>query len=163
MTDRSGFGLTVLTPEQQVAAILAQDARRVRRLTWLTVGLWVLTVLLTGLLIFGFQLMYQFASHTVSVYEYQRERIPVKEMTPEQLALARAISMNAQVTFAGRLLAAAVALLALSALGTMLLVHASRRATLRQIQVSLADISAQLADLRQRTATGPLPPGNGSA
>ena len=160
MTDRGGWGgLTVLTPEQQVAAILARDARRVRRLTWLTVGLWVLTVLLTGLLIAGFQLMYQFASHTESHYRYEREGLKVKEMTPEQLALARAISMNAQVTFAGRLLAAAVALLALSALGTMLLVHATRRATLRQIQVGLADISAQLADLRQRTSAGASPSG----
>jgi hypothetical protein len=160
MTDRGdGLGLTVLTPAQQIANILARDARRVRRLTWLTVGLWVLTVVLTALLIFGFQLMYQFASHTETHYRYERERVPVREMTPEQLALARAISMNAQVTFAGRLLAAAVALLALSALGTMLLVHATRRATLRQIQASLADISAQLADLRQRTSAGVSPPG----
>jgi hypothetical protein len=47
------------------------------------------------------------------------------------------------------LIAFSVAILALAAFGTVLLNHASRRATLRQINASLLEISEQLKHLRQ--------------
>jgi hypothetical protein len=62
------------------------------------------------------------------------------------------------VTMGAAILAATVGVLALACLGTVLLVFASRRATLRQIQASLADISAQLAELRARPVTAAPPP-----
>jgi len=149
--------IRVLTADEQVADILAADARRVRRLTWATVGLWVVTAVMNGLLIAIFYAMFQFAEHTDSYYRSQREKEPVavKDMTPEQLALARAVSMNAQVTGAAWFVTVAVALLSLSALGTVLLVHASRRATLRQVQASLAVIASQLSAIQRERGSVP--------
>lgn len=169
MTGRDGgFGLTVLTPEQQIAAVLTRDARRVRRLAWLTVGLWVMTALLIGLLIAGLFLpITSFARNVQSELKHELEGKAYKERTLEQRVLGRFLSIHGEHLRATSFLAAAVGLLALSALGTVILVHATRRATLRQIQVSLADISAQLADLRQRTADpasgGRQPPVSGSS
>jgi hypothetical protein len=153
--------IKVLTAEEQVANVLAADARRVRRLTWATVGLWVVTAVMIVLLIAIFQVMYQFAAHTDSYYRSQREKEPVawKDRTPEQIAIARAVMMNAQVTWAALLVTVAVALLSLSVLGNMLLVHVNRRATLRQIQTSLAAIASQLSEIQRQR--GSVPPTTG--
>jgi hypothetical protein len=79
---------------------------------------------------------------------------------PEDLKKMRGwtTSLGMAVTMGAAILAGTVGVLALACLGTVMLVFASRRATLRQIQVSLADISLQLAELRARPATAVPPP-----
>jgi hypothetical protein len=63
--------------------------------------------------------------------------------------LQRIVWLHLQVVQGGvKLLSACVAVVAFAALSTVLLVFASRRATLRQVNASLVEISEQLKQLR---------------
>ena len=63
--------------------------------------------------------------------------------------LQRIVWVHLQVVQGGvKLLAACVAVIAFAALSTVLLVFTSRRATLRQVNASLVEISEQLKQLR---------------
>jgi hypothetical protein len=164
MTGRDGgFGLTVLTPEQQVAATLARDARRVRLLTWATVLLWAAAVagVVWLLVVFKMQVIPRLEVTQAAGERVARQQDRKQAPDPEDVRKLQGwtTSLGMAATVGAAILAAIVGLLALACLGTVLLVFATRRTTLRQIQVSLADISAQLADLRQRTATGAPPSG----
>jgi hypothetical protein len=150
-------GISVLTPEQQIGAVLARDARRVRRLTWLTVGIWVVTATLSVLI---FSLMYgpitSFSFNVKGELEHELNGKKYTERTVAERVLGRFLFIHTQHVFATTLLASAVVLLALSALGTVILVHASRRATLRQISVSLQLISEQLRQIQAAQAKPPV-------
>lgn len=147
--------LKVLTADEQVANILAADARRVRRLTWATVGLWGLTVSLTGLLAFGFYVLHERGARTASTYWSERRQPELDSHEADRHALVGLVMDNMAMAVQGFFQAVAVCLLSLSALGTVLLVHASRRATLRQIQASLAAIAGQLAEVQRGRGTIP--------
>lgn len=158
--------LKVLTPEEQVARTLAQDARRVRWLSRLTVTTLLVAAMVCVALLIHYQMLYQSAANTDGVYRDQRNKSFVRGFdpqgnvfrhgepaTPEQDALVRALSMNSWVTFHLRITSLVGLVFAAAALATVMLIRASQRATLRQIQASLADISKQLAALQ--------PPGSG--
>ncbi len=148
----------MLTADEQVAVILAADARRVRRLTWATVAFWGLTVLAAGLAVGAFHKQLRHAVTEVN-------RHMAQEFDPnfdadirrhnDRVTLAFVLGQVQGLGDNGLHLSLSVGLLALSALGTILLVHASRRATLRQIRASLAAIAGQLADVQRGRGTMP--------
>ncbi len=147
--------LKVLTADEQVANILAADARRVRRLTWLTVGLWGLTAVLTGLVANGILQSERRLHDTATRYWAERNSPTSDPQTADRMALTQLINHSAFATHLTLAVVGAVSLFSLTALGTVLLVHAGRRATLRQIQASLAAIAGQLAELKRPAGTIP--------
>ena len=116
----------VLTAEEQVANVLAADARRVGRQGFLVGGVWLLSVLAA---------MGQVFLHV--------EAADRAGLSADQLA-ARVIVLGLTV---GLPAAAGPALL--------LLLWASRQASLRQIQASLAAIAGQLAEVQRGRGTMP--------
>ncbi|HZY85954.1 MAG TPA: hypothetical protein VFE78_14070 [Gemmataceae bacterium] len=125
---------------QQTWQVLERDRRRVRWLTGLTVAVWVLAMLLTlGVLVaFGF-LFPQYALMMHGVEQGKLTQAQGQEML-------RAYLMGLQKSLL--VLALAVAALTKAALLTVVLVFASRRATLRQLNASLIEIAEQLKRLR---------------
>jgi hypothetical protein len=153
--------VTVLTPEQQVAAVLARDTRRVRLLTGLTVLVWLYAAAVISFLGFYFTPALVPKEQEMLKTYWQKPAANPDPVDHDKLlrALSRATaSHSAAISWWATILAAGIGVLAVAGLGTVLLVFATRRATMRQIQASLADISAQLADLRQK-ATPPQPGG----
>jgi hypothetical protein len=132
---------------EQTWAILERDRRRVRRLTGLTVGAWLLaTVLILNVLVaFGFLFprvaKLRMDSEQGTVTQDQRERL----RDEHDLGLMKGTLV----------IAFSVAALSFAALCTVLLNWSSRRATLRQINASLLEISEQLKLLRSSIAQGP--------
>jgi hypothetical protein len=131
----------------QTWAVLERDRLRVRRLTALTVAVWVFA----GLLILGGLVSYGFIMPMQALLAQQAEE---GKATPAQREEAQRQVLVAFMK--GTLLIAfSVAVMAVAALTTVLLILASRRATLRQVNASLVEISEQLKQLRQALATPP--------
>jgi len=132
---------------QQTWNILARDRGRVRLLTVLTVCVWLLAALLIlgGLVGFGMIIPKQ-----VKLMQDLEEG----KLTPaERDSIQRTVLVGFQK---GTLMIAfSVAVMSLTAVFTLLLIFASRRATLRQVNASLVEISEQLKQLRP---TGNPPP-----
>jgi hypothetical protein len=131
---------------QQTWRIVQRDSRRVWWLTVLTVVLWAAALVMVLLMLIALALLMP---------------LQAKLNQPEQLArlspeMQKDAQLSAQITFqmitVG--ITASVGILSLAAISTVILVLASRRATLRQINASLLEISQQLAQLR------PAPPAN---
>jgi hypothetical protein len=124
---------------QQTWAVLERDRRRVRRLTALTAVLWcaAAAITLSGLVSFG--LTFPRQAHLV-------QQIDAGAVGPaEREAEQRAILVDFQK---GALLTAfSVAVMAWAALGTLALLVASRRATLRQLNAGLLEVGEQLRRL----------------
>ena len=131
--------------------VLARDQRRVRVLTWLTVGAWLIAAALVLSLLVGFGLILP-AMAKVRDDKLQNRITPAqREEMQNQLEIAFKMSTVA-ITFT-------VGALSLAGLCTFGLVVATRRATLRQVNANLVEITEQLKQLRQGLAR----PGNGSA
>jgi hypothetical protein len=142
-------GIPVLSAQEQVARALARDQRRVKWLTRATVLLWVMAVLVVGFLLYGYHSAMQPRIKKMmddlgisSAWSHG----PLE--TPEQKNMVLNLAFIQALTYGLALLAAAVGVLAVAMLGTVLLVHATRRATLRQINASLQAISDQLRQLQ---------------
>ena len=121
------------------SAVLARDRRRLRTLGGLILALW-----LAGAAGIGF-VLYNLA---IYVPEYMRLLMKIEEggVSMEQRQRIQENNLGGfQIGLS--ITACSVAILALAALGTFLLVLASRRATLRQVNASLALISEQLREL----------------
>jgi hypothetical protein len=129
---------------QLTSTILERDRRRVRRLTRLTFLIWLLAagMILIGLINYGLVMPRQ--------AQLLQEHAPGKPPAAGQNELLKAVLVPFEV--GTLLLAFSVALMAMAALFTFLLLLTSRQATLRQVSASLIDISEQLRQLR------PLPP-----
>jgi amino acid transporter len=131
--------------EQITARILARDRRRVLVVTALTVITWLIAfaLLIAVLVIFGFlfprqaQLMMDIEKGQLSA----QERIAIQATHFAAFAKAALLSVFA------------IAILAVASLGSLLLMFLMRRATLRQINASLREISEQLKRI------GPFAPG----
>ena len=131
--------------------IIEHDRRHVRRLTILTLLIWLLATGLVGFVFIAFGLLLPLQAKI-------REEATVGKLDPQQ---REALEFTAKKTFQMLTLAiaGAVGILALAALSTIRLIFASRRATLRQVNASLLSISEQLKDLRAALAKpGPAPP-----
>jgi len=121
------------------SSVLARDRRRLRTLGGLILALW-----LAGAAGIGF-VLYNLA---IYVPEYMRLMMKIEEggVSMEQRQRIQENNLGGfQIGLS--ITACSVAILALAALGTFLLVLASRRATLRQVNASLASISEQLRQL----------------
>lgn len=125
-----------------VANVLERDRWRVHMLSMLTIILWtfaaagILLVLLVLLSLYPKQQQLMRDLHRGQLTEAERDWIQqVLWAVVEKATVMVAVSVTALV---------------LAALGTVLLVHASRRATIRQLNSSLFAISEQLKQLPRR-------------
>jgi hypothetical protein len=117
-------------------AIIRRERWRVRLWATATIGLWIAT----AFYLFGLLWFYAMMIHPVINEFFTTDYVDPSAMKPRMAVIAK-------------LLLAALywpALLVLAGTCTLFFTLASRRATLRQIQAHLADISAQLRELAQR-------------
>jgi hypothetical protein len=138
------------TARAAMEKVLNRDRRLVRAITAGTVVLWVLVLASVVLLL----RTYFFAIVPKANALMRAANEGDSRLDQGTTVFAKALSMGVAITVG------TVGLLSLATLGTVALVFASRRATLRQINLSLLDISNQLREL-QRSAgappTGPPP------
>ena len=135
---------------QQTMKILHRDKRRVRLLAALTIIFWLLAAGLVYAFLFSFFSLYadlvpKAGGHDTGPQLKPAEDVlvPPGNVGPDQLTvLVRAVYKFLLV------ISASVEALVFAALFTILLVFASRRALLRQINASLVEISEQLKQLR---------------
>jgi hypothetical protein len=142
---RHGASAQQPSVEQITSKVLARDVIRIRIVTAMTVLTWIAAValILMVLVMFGFL----FPKQAQLIHDIELGKLSAQERT--------AIQAVHFVAFAKAALLAAfsVSILAAAALWSLLLTFMIRRATLRQINVSLREISEQLKQLR------PLRPG----
>jgi hypothetical protein len=132
---------------EQTWAILERDRRRVRRLTAMTIGAWLVS---TGL-IFTVLVAFGFLFPRVAKLRMDVEQGKVTQDQQEHLRNEHDLGLMKGTL----LIAFSVAALTFAALCTVLLNLATRRATLRQINASLLEISDQLKELRSSAARSP--------
>ena len=131
-------------PSQRTDKILRRDRRSLRLLAGLAILFWIIAT--SGLVsLIGYYLLYV----TPRLRAYGAGRAQLQNDWNDW---AFAVDLAA-----GSIVACIVALL-LAAICTTLLIVLSRRATLRQINVSLAEISQQLKQLRQASLGEPKGP-----
>lgn len=140
---------------EQTWKILEHDRRRVWRWTALTVVLWSGAVLMVFLMLILYALVFplqaKLAGHGQppnNAARVEPEDIDIDNLTPEQRIAAQ---FDAQIMFQMVTVGVTVSvgILGLAALSTVFLVLSSRKATLRQINASLLEISHQLKELKQ--------------
>jgi hypothetical protein len=129
-------------PREPTMRILDRDRRRVWWWSAITIAFWIAALLMVLSMLVAMGLLMPFEAHL-------RDPAQVARLgTPEKLAEAK---LNAHVI--SRMITVgvtvSVGILALAAGSTVFLVLASRRATLRQINASLLEISQQLQALRK--------------
>jgi hypothetical protein len=127
-----------LAPEAQqiTRQVLVRDRRRVRLLAGVTVFLWV-TAALAIVVVLGALLHV----HPKMLQTIPREASSADRERFEQVRLMMLEKSTAVV-------AISVAVLALAALGTVLLLFAAHAATIRRVNATLVEISEQLKRLR---------------
>ena len=146
----AGAGAT--DPKQLTRKILSHDERRVKRWTWITIVLWVLAALMVLWMFIALALLMPFQAKinqdmkTSEVLEALRQN-PVKnrERTSELKQAQETAQIYSLMITLG--IAGSVGMLGLATLSAVFLVLASRRATLRQINASLLEISGQLKQM----------------
>jgi hypothetical protein len=121
------------------ARILQRDRRRLWVLASLTVLLWLMATAVVVVIIY---------LYFDAMVPHQRAMMREAEASGRKVEIITAAHTMA-TTIGTAIVAGAVGLLALAALCTLLLVFASRRATLRQINANLLVISEQLRELQQ--------------
>jgi hypothetical protein len=121
--------------------ILKRDRWRVRLLAGLTIALWSLAALGILLVLSAFLNLYPKQKQLLRDIELGKISAETREGVERFHWM---VVEKATVVVAGL-----VAILALAAIGTVLLVLASRRATLRQVNANLLEISEQLKQLRK--------------
>jgi hypothetical protein len=139
------------------AQLLDRDRRQVRRLGTITLLLWLL-----GAAGIGF-VLYELSVYVPEYMDFRWEKSGTRS-TERRLGFQESYFAGFQIGMI--VVAGSVAVFALAGLGTFLLVHASRRATLRQINASLVLISKrleQLHELRESERTGPAISGDSCA
>ena len=127
-------------PREPTMRILERDRRRVWWWSAITIAFWIASLLMVLWMLVAMALLMPFEAHL-------RDPAQIR-LTPEQLELGK---LNAHII--SRMITVgvtvSVGILALAAGSTVFLVLASRRATLRQINASLLEISEQLKQLRK--------------
>ena len=128
----------------KTAAILQQDRFRVRLLTWATVAVWILALVLIFGDLVNFALL--FPRHALFLQQLDAGQITPAERDQIQRELFISFQMGTLV------IAFSVFVTTLAAFLTVLLILATRRATLRQVNANLAEICEQLRQMRGKTA-----------
>jgi hypothetical protein len=139
--------------------ILTRDRRRVRILTWLTVGTWLISAALVVFLLISFGFILPALAH-VRDPNWPPTKMPlapdVHERAFKMSKDGQKQSLEIALQMASVGITFAVGALALASLCTFWLVMATRRATLRQVNANLVEITEQLKQLRQMPpASGP--------
>jgi hypothetical protein len=137
----------VADPREETWKILERDRRRVWWLTAASVGLWSVAILMVLGMMVAFALIFPLQAKLRD--EAQQARVG---LTPETAVDAQ---FKAQMAFQMGVVGVTVSvgLTCLAVLASLLLNIANRRATLRQINASLLEISQQLRELRGAKAT----------
>jgi hypothetical protein len=134
------------------AQVLQRDRRRIRLLGAATLLLWLL-----GACGIAF-VLYELSAYVPQYWAFRWEQTGTTSMERRQsITESYLAGLNIGIV----VISCSAAVLALAALGTFLLVLETRRATLRQINTSLALISERLErlqELRERERPGPAPP-----
>jgi uncharacterized membrane protein YbhN (UPF0104 family) len=129
--------------------ILDHDRRLVRRMTVLTLVIWLMAAGMVGFVMIAFGLLMPMQAKIAQ--ESEKRQITAEQRAAHDLIHKQTFQM---LTVA---IAFSVGILALAALSTVRLIFASRRATLRQVNASLVEISRQLKELRQTPVPAPPP------
>jgi hypothetical protein len=139
----------IADPREQTWKILERDRRRVWWWTAATMALWALAILMVLGMLVGYGLVFPLQAKL-----QQPEEVARIGLTPEQMKLAQ---FKAQIMF--QMITVGVTftlgITCLAILSSILLNRASRRATLRQINASLLEISQQLKELRAAASPPP--------
>ena len=146
-------GAGIADPRQLTHKILSRDERRVRRWTLVTIVLWVLAALMVLWMFIAMALLMPFQAKVhqeMQVREAVEKGVPQvgeRRLTDDELKMAQQTAQvfSLMITLG---VAGSVGMLGLATLSAVLLVLASRRATLRQINASLLEISEQLKAMR---------------
>jgi hypothetical protein len=142
--------------------VLRRDRRRVRILTWVTSGFFLLTVLGICGSVYWYQIkVLPYMNHFERDFMEWAKSINVEPLSKDSpqanLAVSMAISCRIlykiQLANLGGTMALFVVMLA-AAVCTILLIRATRGATLRQIQASLLALSEQFDALQQSLKGG---------
>jgi hypothetical protein len=128
-------------PRRLAQAAIARDQRRVRLLAGVTILLWLLAA--TGL----FVAVYIALWHLYPKEHKLLQDVALGKLTDEQIVTLQALHFQA-MRICTLVIAAAFAAITVAAVCTVWLILISRRATLRQINAHLADISDQLQRLQ---------------
>lgn len=139
--------------------VLRRDRRRVRILTWVTVGLFLLTAfgICGGVFLYYMKVVPGFGKYKqdITVLQQQLDKQISQSAQPEVLDRIARILVGASyalfmIQFANLgAISALFAIMLAAAVCTVLLITASRRATLGQIQVSLLALSEQFDALHK--------------
>jgi hypothetical protein len=130
--------------------VLERDRRRVRLLTGLTVGVWLLAAALILLDLIGFGFILPAQAHLWGTWTaIENGKGAQAERDALQHELVVWFEMGTLV------IGFSVLVMAVAALCTVFLILASRRATLRQVNASLLVISEQLRQARPGSGGGP--------
>jgi hypothetical protein len=140
MTARPAVDAAALTDR-----VLARDQRRVRVLTWLTVGTWLVSAGLVVFLLVLFGFLFPLMAKLKDPAYLARLAPADRELAQTKLEVTFRMT-SVGITFT-------VGALCLAGLCTLGLVLATRRATLRQVNANLAAIAEQLKQLRQSPPT----------
>jgi uncharacterized membrane protein YbhN (UPF0104 family) len=134
---------------EQTWKILERDRRRVWWLTAVTIALWGASILMVFLMLVAYGLVFPMQAQLNMEDEVAR-----MQLTPQQLQDAR---MKAQIAFQMVTVGvtASVGLTCFAVLSSILLGLAARRATLRQINASLLEISQQLTEMKLARSAQP--------
>ncbi len=134
-------------PRAATMKILDSDRRRVWWWSAITISFWIVALLMVLWMLVALGLLMPFEAHL-----RDPEQVARVGMTPEvrEMAELKAHIISRMITVG---ITVSVGILALAAGSTVFLVLASRRATLRQINASLLEISEQLKALRKQTPT----------
>jgi flagellar basal body-associated protein FliL len=130
-------------PRALTGSILDRDRRKVRLWAVLSVGSWILAAGLVLFILVMFGLLFPLQAKL-----QQEAKQPTGRVAPAE---RERMQQEADVAFkmGSVLITLSVGVLSLAALSTVFLVLASRRATLRQVNATLVDVSDQLRQLRQ--------------
>lgn len=140
LLDLEAAGTPDAEARKQAQRILGRDRWRFRLLTGLTVLLWLGAAA-------GVFLVLTIAT----IYLYPKQRVLVRDAgrMPAESAIAAQASQLEALEMCTDMVTASFISLTLAALCTIWLIWSSRRATLREVNARLAEISEQLRQLRQ--------------
>ena len=136
-----GVPAGALDPRQLTQQVLQRERRRMRLLTALAILLWLLAAAGVSFVVYV-ALWHLYPKHQQLMRATALGNLPVEQIVELQALHFQAVEICTLV------IAASFAALTLAALCTVLLVLASRRVTLHQINTDLAEISEQLKHLR---------------
>jgi hypothetical protein len=133
---------------QLTQEILKRDKRRVHWLTGLTIATWIVAGLMIVVVLGAFVFT------VIPNVKTLNQDINAGTLTSDQTV--RILHMHTLMFLKSSILIAfSVFVMAVAALFTVLLIFASRRATLRQVTANLADVSEQLKKLSAPSSTPP--------